>query len=209
MRGFAHRTLPLTVAAGGLLLLAGCMGMSDDRPINTIGAAQAETITPVDDGAVSQNNLPPLPGQTELPTYDPTQTGAAGPGGAGMPPGLSGTPGGSFQTAAAPGMPMGAPGGRDLAGPLSADKLMGRWTVISGDASCAVNLTYTEKVGTTRYRASVPGCAIAGLGAVASWQVVGNQVQLFDEADRLVAALALSGDRFVGTSAGGVGISMA
>jgi hypothetical protein len=86
---------------------------------------------------------------------------------------------------------------------------MGRWTVTSGADSCALNLTYTQKMDTTRYRASIPGCAITGLAEVASWQIVGNQVQLFDEGGKIVAALALSGNRFVGTSSGGIGISMA
>lgn len=206
MASFTRRSMELTLTAGMLALLAGCVGMSDERPINTLGAAQPESVTPVNDDPVAQGNLPPLPGQTQLPSYDSVET-AAVPGQA-MPPPLGADAGGSFTTVAAPG-PSGPPGGRDLTGGISVDKLLGRWTVVSGETNCALNLTYTQKTGTTRYRASVPGCPIAGLGEVASWQIVGNQVQLFDEAGRIVAALALSGNRFVGTSSGGVGISMA
>lgn len=190
------RTAILAGSVG--LLLSGCLGATDDRPINTLGAAQPEQLAPVADAPVNQNNLPPLPGQTELPTYD----------GGGPQPLQTADAGGSFTTVNAPGM-AGPPGGRDLAGGLSIEKLLGRWTITSGGMECALNLTYTQKLDTTRYRASIPGCAITGLGEVASWQIVGNQVQLFDEGGRIVAALALSGNRFVGTSSGGVGISMA
>ena len=43
---------------------------------------------------------------------------------------------------------------------------------------------------------------------MASWQLVGSQVQLFDEAGDIIASLILSGNRFIGTLAGGQGISM-
>ena len=46
------------------------------------------------------------------------------------------------------------------------------------------------------------------LGTVASWQLAGTQVQLFDEKGNLIGALILSGNRFVGTLSGGQGISM-
>jgi hypothetical protein len=53
----------LACAAG--LLLSGCLGATDSRPINTLGAAQPEQLSPVADAPVNQNNLPPLPGQAE------------------------------------------------------------------------------------------------------------------------------------------------
>ena len=43
---------------------------------------------------------------------------------------------------------------------------------------------------------------------VTSWQLTGSQVQLFDENGDIIAALILSGTRFIGTLAGGQGISM-
>jgi hypothetical protein len=49
---------------------------------------------------------------------------------------------------------------------------------------------------------------LQGLNVVASWQLAGNQVQLFDENGDIVANLLLSGNRFIGTLAGGQGISM-
>ena len=79
---------------------------------------------------------------------------------------------------------------------------------MSGATQCRLNLTYTSKAGTSRYRASSPGCALPGLNVVASWQLAGSQVQLFDEAGDMVAALILSGNRFIGTLAGGQGLSM-
>ena len=98
--------------------------------------------------------------------------------------------------------------GRDLSGGLTVEKLLGRWTVVSGADQCQLNLTQTAKTGTGRYRASAPACALRSLGGVASWTLAGSQVQLFDESGSLIAALILSGNRFVGTLAGGTGISM-
>ena len=98
--------------------------------------------------------------------------------------------------------------GRDLSGGLTIEKLLGGWTIVSGAEQCKLNLTYTAKTGTSRYRASTPGCGLAGLKVVASWQLVGTQVQLFDEAGDIIASLILSGNRFIGTLAGGQGISM-
>jgi hypothetical protein len=98
--------------------------------------------------------------------------------------------------------------GRDLVGGLTVEKLLGRWTVVSGGDQCQLNLTQTAKTGTGRYRASAPACALKGLSVVSSWTLAGSQVQLFDENGDLVAALILSGNRFIGTLAGGTGISM-
>ena len=79
---------------------------------------------------------------------------------------------------------------------------------MSGANQCAINLTQTQKTGTSRYRASAPACPLKGLTQVASWTVAGSQVQLFDENGNLIAALILSGNRFIGTLSGGTGISM-
>ena len=98
--------------------------------------------------------------------------------------------------------------GRDLSSGLSIDKLLGGWTVVAGAEQCKLNLTYTTKSGTNRYRASTPGCQLPGLRVVSSWQLVGSQVQLFDENGDIIASLILSGNRFIGTLAGGQGISM-
>lgn len=98
--------------------------------------------------------------------------------------------------------------GRDLSGGLTADRLLGGWTIVSGQQQCKLNLTNSAKAGTTRYRASTPGCALPGLNVVASWQLVASQVQLFDENGDMIANLILSGNRFIGTLSGGQAISM-
>lgn len=98
--------------------------------------------------------------------------------------------------------------GRDLTGGLTVAKLLGGWTIVSGADQCRLNLTQTTKSGTSRFRASTPGCSMAGLKVVASWQLAGNQVQLFDENGDIVAQLMLSGNRFIGVLSGGQGISM-
>jgi len=97
---------------------------------------------------------------------------------------------------------------RDLSGGLTVQKLLGSWTIVSGADQCRLNLTQTTKTGTSRFRASTPGCAMPGLKVVASWQLAGNQVQLFDENNDVVAQLMLSGNRFIGVLSGGQGISM-
>ena len=114
---------------------------------------------------------------------------------------------GSFVTLGAPGALPATPG-RDLTGGLTIEKLLGGWTIVSGADQCKLNLTYTAKAGTSRYRASTPGCTLPGLMVVSSWQLVGTQVQLFDENNDIIASLILSGNRFIGTLAGGQGISM-
>ncbi|HEY9010075.1 MAG TPA: AprI/Inh family metalloprotease inhibitor, partial [Devosia sp.] len=114
---------------------------------------------------------------------------------------------GSFVSLDSVGSVPSAPG-RDLSGGLTIEKLLGGWTIVSGAEQCKLNLTYTAKTGTDRYRASTPGCGLRGLNVVASWQLTGSQVQLFDENGDIIAALILSGNRFIGTLAGGQGISM-
>ena len=80
--------------------------------------------------------------------------------------------------------------------------------MVSGPDQCQLNLTQTQKAGSGRYRASAPACALTSLSAVASWTLAGSQVQLFDEGGNIIAALILSGNRFIGTLSGGQGISM-
>jgi hypothetical protein len=85
----------------------------------------------------------------------------------------------------------------------------GVWNVVSGATTCRLNLPLTAREGTTRYRASAPGCALPGLAGVGSWQQVGTQVQLFDESNNMVAALSQSGNSYIGTLSGGQPVSMA
>ncbi len=61
---------------------------------------------------------------------------------------------------------------------------------------------------TDHYRASAPGCQIQALAAVSSWQLSGTQVQLFNDANQIVGALLLTGDRFIGTLTGGQAVTM-
>ena len=211
------------------LTLAGCASSSVGT---TRGATAPEDIAPIQNVPVASSNLPAL-GQTgtaqnmgTLPM--PQQNTLTVGGGAGIgqsqdpllqsqqvtqQPGQLPAPtqtaanNGSFVTLGAPGALPATPG-RDLTGGLTIEKLLGGWTIVSGAEQCKLNLTYTAKAGTSRYRASTPGCALPGLSVVSSWQLVGTQVQLFDENNDIIASLILSGNRFIGTLAGGQGISM-
>ena len=98
---------------------------------------------------------------------------------------------------------------RDLGGSLTEQSMLGVWTAISGAATCRINLTQTLKQGTDRNRASAPNCPISVLASLASWKLVGSQVQFYNESGQIIGTLLRSGNRFIGTLAGGQGISMA
>ncbi len=98
---------------------------------------------------------------------------------------------------------------RDLGGSLTVQNMLGVWTVISGADTCRVNLTQTIKQGTDRNRASAPNCSISVLASLASWKLVGSQVQFFNDSGQIIGTMLRSGNRFIGTLAGGQGISMA
>lgn len=203
----------LTMSLGALLLglsLSACTMSSMGN--QTRVASAPENLPPVQSSSVQSGQLPPLNGQ-------PGQVGPNGEriGPDGLPmtapgaqPGEVGAPAsdGSFADLGSDGLTPGATG-RDLSGGLSIEKLLGGWTLITGDAECRLNLTYTKKTGTDRYRASTPGCTMPGLAVVSSWQLAGAQVQLFDENGDLIGALLQSGNRFIGTLAGGQPVSMA
>jgi hypothetical protein len=198
-----NKALPL-LGIAAILLVAGCS--STRVAVNNAG--QAEQLGAVQTGSVSTTALPPIGPNGEVqqgvggpPPLTPTDP-MANPLASDVQPGVSG----GIQTANADGSFNAT--GRDLTGGLTVEKLLGRWTVVSGANQCQLNLTQTAKTGTGRYRASAPACALPGLSVVASWTLAGSQVQLFDENGDLVAALILSGNRFVGTLAGGTGVSM-
>ena len=169
-----------------VLLLTGCASTG----ISVTNAGQSEQLAPVQSGNVQTSALPPIGpnGEVQGPsplTPEATQTADAQP--------VANTPPASA---------------RDLSGGLTVEKLLGRWTIVSGQTQCQLNLTQTQKTGTSRYRASSPACGLNGLSNVASWALAGTQVQLFDEGGTLIAAMILSGNRFIGTLSGGTGISM-
>jgi hypothetical protein len=187
-------------------------------------ATAPEQVQPLPSSQVASSNLPSI-GQSgavtqqQLPNGQ-TQTAQIGQPAGPVNPALTGQPvlggnqpvqtasaDGSFVTLDSVGSVPNSPG-RDLSGGLTIEKLLGGWTIVSGAEQCKLNLTYTSKAGTSRYRASTPGCQLQGLKVVSSWQLAGSQVQLFDEAGDMIAALILSGNRFIGTLAGGQGISM-
>ncbi|OJX46471.1 MAG: hypothetical protein BGO81_03675 [Devosia sp. 66-22] len=191
-----NKALPL-LGVVAILLVAGCS--STRVAVNNAGST--EQLGAVQTGSVSTTALPPIGPNGEVqrgvPPLTPTTTD---PLVADTQPGVSGgltSAGGDFNSS-----------GRDLSGGLTVEKLLGRWTVVSGGAECQLNLTQTAKTGTGRYRANAPACSLSGLSVVASWTLAGSQVQLFDESGNLMAALILSGNRFVGTLSGGTGISM-
>ncbi len=191
--------LPLLSIATALMLSACATG---GVTVSNVGQ-QSEQLAPVQTGAVSTTALPPIGPNGEV---QGALDGAPAPltaDAGGQPLATDGSAGGSFGVGAAPNST-----GRDLTGGLTVEKLLGRWTVVSGQDQCQLNLTQTQKTGTGRYRASAPACGLKGMTAVASWSLAGTQVQLFDEGGTLIAAMILSGNRFIGTLSGGTGISM-
>lgn len=199
----SSRRAGVSIAVVGALslVLSGCASSG----VTTTNIASSETITPIQNSSVASSDLNALPGSTvqqaSLGEPAPLAPGQTAPGELGQPAD------GSFATLDGSSAVPQAPG-RDLSTGLTVEKLLGGWTVVSGAEQCKLNLTQTAKSGTSRYRASTPGCALPGLKVVASWQLVGNQVQLFDEAGDIIASLILSGSQFIGTLAGGQGITM-
>jgi len=215
----------VALLTGLALSLSGCASSSMSS-----STAYAENITPIQNTPVASSNLPAIgsnatlvaPGQpTDLnapPALNPSLQASAAPGLQTPQPGVTdqfGNPlvanvaavDNTFVSTDAVGAVPQTPG-RDLSGGLSYEKLLGGWTIVAGAQQCKLNLTYTAKTGTSRYRASTPGCSLSGLNVVASWALAGSQVQLYDENGDIVANLLLSGNRFIGTLAGGTGISM-
>lgn len=200
------------------LTLSGCASSG----VSSSSTAYAENITPIQNTPVASSNLPAIGanGQpTDLsapPALNPSLQTA---GGVQTPqPGVTDQFGNPLVANVAPldstfvstdsfgGVPQTQ--GRDLSGGLTYEKLLGGWTIVAGAEQCRLNLTYTAKTGTNRYRASTPGCGLNGLKVVASWALAGTQVQLYDENGDIIANLLLSGNKFIGTLAGGTGISM-
>jgi hypothetical protein len=192
-----NKALPL-LGVSAILLLAGCA--SSRVAVQNNG--QTQQLAAVQTGNVSTTALPPIGPNGEVQKPAPLTPDPNGD------PMLDSQPGVSGGLAALPDTSGIASTGRDLSGGLTVEKLLGRWTVVSGTDQCQLNLTQTAKTGTGRYRASAPACGLKGLNVVASWTLAGSQVQLFDENGDLIAALILSGNRFVGTLSGGTGISM-
>ncbi|AVX02997.1 hypothetical protein MXMO3_00451 [Maritalea myrionectae] len=188
----------------GVIALAGCTTTRSPFTSSSRNAPPPEQLTPVSTGTVNQSELPPADG-SQPQSQDPQLAGNQTVDGEAQP--LFGESDGSFvslddvneNTNVA---------GRDLTGPLTVLKLLGVWTVQAGEETCRLNLTQSAKGSTGRYRASAPNCALPAVAAVSSWQLAGNQVQLFNEQGQMIGNLLQNGDRFVGTMAGGQGISM-
>lgn len=219
MTSWKRTCVSLTLVGAAALALTGCAGSR----IATRNVATPEQLQPVPSSQVASTNLPSIGGavtQQQMPNGQPMQVPPGTATSEQINPALSGQPilggnqplqtastDGSFVTLDSVGSVPQAPG-RDLTSGLTIEKLLGGWTIVSGGTQCKLNLTYTSKTGTARYRASTPGCELQGMSSVASWQLAGSQVQLFDESDKMIAAMILSGNRFIGTLAGGQGISM-
>jgi len=205
---FVVKHLAASAGLCALLVLSACTSTSS--PFASRSAKSSlppEQLTPVDNGAVNQSSLPPVGSETGAQTDGNGDQALLDGQVDGGTENLFGDTDPSFvslddlstNTNVA---------GRDLTGPLTTLKLLGVWTVQSGEETCRLNLTQSAKGSTGRYRASSPGCAVPAVAAVSSWQLAGNQVQLFNEAGQLIGALLQNGDRFVGTMVGGQGISM-
>lgn len=199
MMSSRRASVSMVVIAGLALALSGCASSG----VTTTSIASTENITPIQNTPVATSDLSVLPGSNvqQASLGQPAPLGA--PGQLGQPAQVANADGSFATLGAVPSAP-----GRDLSTGLTIEKLLGGWTVVSGAEQCKLNLTQTAKSGTSRYRASTPGCALAGLKVVVSWQLVGSQVQLFDENGDIIASLILSGSQFIGTLAGGQGITM-
>lgn len=194
MAGRLQKFSRLTLVAGSLAALAACSptGFGRSAPTMTVAPPRPAPILPVQTGSVQTSNLPPIAGSTVLPSTS-------------LPGNTASTPGFGLDDFGSVGS---TTGGRDLSGTITMQRLLGGWTVQIGAEQCRLNLTYTAKGATGRYRASTPGCGEPTLATVTSWLLLGEQIQLYNGANELIGTLLRSGDRFVGTLAGGRAISM-
>ena len=189
---------------GTATLLAGCASSSPFGSSQRTASAPTQ-LDPVASSSVQTSTLPPLQGQdgaiVQSNDFDPNSGD----------PALQGqvaSADGSFVSIDDVGGSTMTPAGRDLSGALTPAKLLGAWTISADLQQCRLNLTQTTKSGTNRYRASTPNCDMPVLALVSSWQLAGNQVQLFDESGAIVGAFQLSGNHFVGTLSGGIAVTM-
>lgn len=190
------RSLGLGAVAAALIAVAGCSPTVNPQPAPTPAMSQPAPIQPVQSASVQTTDLPPIAGTTSAPNVSPSTSPL---------PGSPATQNGQTGDTAPSGSTI---GGRDLSGSISIEQLLGGWTIQAGAEQCRLNLTYTAKGSTGRYRASTPACNEPTLTTVTSWNLLGNQIQLYNEADELVGTLLRSGDRFMGTLAGGQAISL-
>lgn len=203
------KTLSALCVAG--LLVSACSSANSFSNSQRI-SSNPQSLPPVQSSTVESSSLPPLQGQDgQVTNADGNIMVSGGAGEQSGDPALNGqmmaSADGSFVSLddVSGGT---TPQGRDLSGGLSPEKLLGAWTVSGDLKTCRLNLTQTTKSGTNRYRASAPNCAIPTLALVSSWQLAGNQVQLYDEGGNIVGALQLSGNRFIGTLSGGIAATM-
>ncbi|SDG20060.1 AprI/Inh family metalloprotease inhibitor [Pelagibacterium luteolum] len=208
---FGNLVTPLrsSVAVFAVFALAACSptGFGNQQPAVPPAMSQPAPITPVQSTAVQTTDLPPIAGTTSTPQTTPSTAAI---------PGNTASVSGNTQTVASTSgfgmgnttVPGNTTGGRDLSGNVTMEQLLGGWTILVGADQCRLNLTYTAKGSSGRYRASTPACAEPTLASVTSWQLLGNQIQLYNEADTLVGTLLKSGNRFVGTLSGGQAISL-
>src|SRR5262245_9676920 len=178
MTEWKRACVSMTSVGFAALLLSGCMGGS----IATSNIATPEQVQPLPSSQVASSNLPAIgesgvvnPNQmpdgtiqtaeigTPAGTVDPALTGQPVLGGAVQTDVMeTASTDGAFVSLDSVGSVPNSPG-RDLSGGLTIEKLLGGWTIVSGADQCKLNLTYTSKSGTSRYRASTPGCQLNGL----------------------------------------------
>ncbi len=205
-----------SLSALGLAMMAmavvGCSTASNTAGLNTIQAPS--TLRPVQGSTVAQGTLPAI-----------GTPGAPAPGLSGQPVlgGVAAQPAPGFNTLP----PVGAPAGQAVLGapigqtavvngalaPLAQPGMVsagpeGVWTALAGANQCRLNLPLTLKEGSNYYRASAPGCALPSLAAVAGWQQVGAQLQLYDVNGNIAGSLTPSGGRYIGVLGGGQAITM-
>lgn len=216
-------TLDAGKFAGALVLLGLVAGCSTSSPFSSSRRFDTPLaqLKPVVGSSVKSSELPPLTqaNNSSVPLTQSNGANGAQTSGPGRPGQVLLMPNGNPAQLAVPDNqssvvtlePNGVPANvmsRNLNGGLTIEKLLGSWTIISGADQCKINLTQTAKSGTNRYRASAPNCTISVLSKLASWQLVGSQVQFYNNSGQLIGALLQSGNRFIGTLAGGKGVSM-
>ncbi len=183
--------LVLTVA------LAGCQSQRF-APMQTRAAAPAPLPAAPAGQVTTRSQLPP-PSQPGM-MGQPTDMASADPSQFPAPPGSENVVGANGQQVAS--LPGGATGGA----PVTAGAVAGVWNASVSGQSCRIATPQT-RFG-EGFRAGPLRCP-APLDGVRSWNVSGNQLQLFGDGGDVLARLSSSGgERFDGQTSSGVPVSL-
>lgn len=180
----------LAILLAGTVAACGRVGLNSGPTVPRYEPLPAAPTTPVTQGSLQPLPPPPNAGAVAQPV-DPN-----------APP-----PAATAPTAPPPAPAKVAEATPDKGQPVGRTDLLGGWRVTSGTDSCQLFMNLTSWAG--GYRAISKGCGSPDLAKISAWDLQGRQVTLKGSDGSVVATLVnAGGERFTGTTAGKVPISL-